>query len=120
MNEIEKYHRLREQLENVLIEYDLLTAPPLTDLNRIGEIYEALHNERDHRGIFIAVVLRLYSPESLWSDRKVRDFVATTVADVLGTKLSYVSRLIPSVRMYYTRVKAFRERVDELVPQFLE
>lgn len=97
---------------------DLLT-PTLTDVREIDGIcrmieseYSGSHSTKD---LCLCVVLRLYSPESLLSGRRVRRGITRELAKALGANYSYTSKLTGDVRVRYQVIRSFRSCVEEIV-----
>lgn len=97
---------------------DLLT-PTLTDVREIDGICRMIESEYSGRhstkDLCLCVVIRLYSPESLLTNKRVRRGVTRELAKSLGANYSYTSKLTGDVRVRYTAFKSFRSCVEEIV-----
>lgn len=97
---------------------DLLT-PTLTDVREIDGICRMIEREYSDRhstkDLCLCVVLRLYSPESLLSGRRVRRGITRELSKALGANYSYTSKLTGDVRVRYQVIRSFRSTVEEIV-----
>lgn len=116
---IEDYKALKMVESRCKISLRALLTPTLTDVREIDGIcrmieseYRGRHSTKD---LCLCVVLRLYSPESLLTNKRVRRGVTRELAKSLGTNYSYTSKLTGDVRVRYTVIRPFRSCVEEIV-----
>lgn len=115
---IEEYRRLKKRADQSFYALRVFLKPQRTDLEGIrgicGQISRAEIGYYDYRDVCIGVVLRLYSPESLVSDKRVKRGVSRELAEVLKTTTSYLSKLTDDVRERYRLIQGFRMFIDEI------
>lgn len=124
MNEwIISYKLLKRQETELQEKLKEILTPQLTDLRLLPQVcrdaVEKSHENSSDRwhptDIAIAVALRLYSPESLLSKRRVKRGVTEALSRVLHLNYSYVSKLTSDIRTRYQVIAPFRHEVERLV-----
>lgn len=121
---IMKYKELKRLESELNRELGLLLAPPLTDLRQIKSICHQVrmtdHQPFEEKEVCIAVVLRLYSPESLLAAKRVKRGITRELSQALRINYSYTSNLTGEVRVRYQLIHPFREKVDETALEILK
>ncbi len=121
---IMKYKELKWIESELNRELGLLLSPPLTDLREIKSVCHQVrmtdHQPFEEKEICIAVVLRLYSPESLLTSKRVKRGITRELSQALRINYSYTSNLTGEVRVRYQLISPFREKVDETALQILK
>lgn len=99
-------------------------TPLINDLILIKEIYEyvclSYHPKTDytHKLYFIASILRLFNPDALIIDCKLRNGLRSSLANCLGDSGPNSSYYIDQARAYM-KIKAFKATVTNITEQYL-
>lgn len=97
--------------------------PERTDLSQIRNLYElyrlktCYHNPSDEfetKMLFVAVVLKLYSPAALIVHNSLKRGVSNQIATCFKSGRRNASYYISQARHYFRHVNSFRERVTKL------
>lgn len=125
MMSLTEYRELKRRNEESRHALEALSSPLLTDPALIPSIcriirLDGLAGEHDYRDVAVCVVLRLYSPLSLFSDCRVVSGVSRRLSMALRTRLTYISKLTGDVRVRYQVLPDFRAFVDRVSARVLE
>lgn len=111
-----KYKELKRLESELNRELGQLLTPQITDLGKVSAVCHQVrvtgHHPFEEKEVCIAVVLRLYSPESLLTTKRVRRGVTRALSHALRINYSYTSQLIGDVRVRYQVITPFRHEVE--------
>ena len=99
-------------------------TPVMNDLIMISEIHEYVclyYNPSTHytdKLLFIASILRLFNPDALIIDCKLRNGLRSSLAKCLGDSGPNASYYIGQARAYM-KIKAFKANVASITEQYL-
>ena len=111
------YPHLIEEAQNNI-------TPLLHDLIMINEIHDYVclsyqpSQNYTHKLYFIAVILRLFNPDALILDCKLRNGLRSALANCLGDSGPNSSYYIAQARAYM-KIKAFKATVASITDQYL-
>ena len=109
-------HLIQEAQQNI--------TPVMTDLIMIREIYDFVclsyrpHEDYQHKLLFIATILRLFNPDALIIDCKLRNGLRSSLAKCLGDSGTNAHYYIGQARAYM-KIKSFKASVTAITEQYL-
>lgn len=107
-----------------MVNDQLVVKAPVDEkiIRQIHQYTHIIHNSYDNMYntiVFLACGIKLYSPETLHADCRIRDGVAQALANEIGLSRSNVCNHVKKyVRFYYEKRKGFAELVDSIVAKF--
>ncbi|QNK61717.1 hypothetical protein H7F33_14290 [Pedobacter sp. PAMC26386] len=99
-------------------------TPLMNNLDLIGEIYAYVcltyqpAVDYKHKLLFIASILRLFNPDTLIIDCKLRNGVRRSLANCFGESGTNISHYIGQARAYM-KIKTFKASVNSITEQYL-
>jgi len=99
-------------------------TPVMTDLIMIRDVYEQFcsshkpHEDYIHKLLFIAAILRLFNPDALIIEYKLRSGLRSSIADCLGLSGQNTSYYISQARAYM-KIKSFKASVETTIHSYL-
>lgn len=101
-----------------------LATPKEIDTSVVSQVF--VHSMLIHRTednfrdyiIFVSSILKLYSPESLIAECKVRNGVCNVMAEKLDISQQMVSYYVKHARHYYSNLTAVKNAVERIVEKF--
>lgn len=110
------YKLLKRQEKELHGKLGEFLRPKLSNLHEMApicrKVMEQVEGDWHPTDVAIAVVLRLYSPESLLTTKRVRRGVTRALSHALRINYSYTSQLIGDVRVRYQVITPFRHEVE--------
>lgn len=99
-------------------------TPLMNNLVMITEVYDYVclnyqpQSDYTHKLLFIASILRLFNPDALIIDCKLRNGLRKSLADCLGDSGSNSSFYVSQAR-HYMKIKSFKDSVSSITEQYL-
>lgn len=109
---------------DVMLEAEKSVTPLMNDLLLIKEIHEYTCRSYNpsgnymHKLLFIAAILRLFNPDALIVDRKLRQGLRDSIAKCLGDGGPNTSYYISQTRAYI-KIKSFKSSVALITDGYL-
>ena len=108
-----------------IVEQATINATPLmNDLIMIKDVYDyaslnyQIKTDYQHKLLFIASILRLFNPDALIIDCKIRAGLRASLANCLGHSGPLTTYYMNQARAYM-KIRAFRTSVNEITEQYL-
>lgn len=99
-------------------------TPVMTDLGMIKQVYDKFcvtykpNDDYSHKLLFIASVLRLFNPDALIIEYKLRSGIRASLADCLNHTGQLTSYYISQARAYM-KIKSFKNDVTLITESYL-
>ena len=123
---VENIHRKRVAIET---EERELTMPIITNIDKIGDIYNIYSDEIakigiklhsiDGRRIFIFLVIRLFCP-AVYTGSKLKRGIRDRIAEVIGCEASIISHDFRNLTFHYKKYRSFRNIVNAIYDSVME
>lgn len=100
-------------------------TPVMTDLIMIKEVYDVFcvtynpHDDYNHKLLFIATVLRLFNPDALIIECKLKSGVRASIAKCLDQTGHLTSYYIGQARAY-NKIKSFKNSVKLITESYID
>lgn len=93
--------------------------PTASDIQRLHIIARNTGEcEYESKLLFVAAFLFLYDKKVILVDHKLKTGLRGIIADQLSINRTSVSLRISDVKIHYTKLRTFREKVERLLEQF--
>ncbi|MBB5621598.1 hypothetical protein HDE69_002659 [Pedobacter cryoconitis] len=109
---------------DLILEAQNSITPLMNNLNMIGEIYAYVcltykpAEDYIHKLLFIASILRLFNPDALLIECKLRNGIRSSLASCFDDSGTNTSHYIGQARAYM-KIKTFKSSVDSITEQYL-
>lgn len=126
IEKLDKIRELEKQKTHINAEVSLLSAPLLSDIRRINDVYGLFVDIIGHaprkieRKMFILIALYLFCPTSLIGG-KARSGVRRAISSLFpGKSPSWVSNSCSTVLFHYRTYRCFRKQVDDIFSEIVK